>query len=95
MDGRRSLLLNWDGQVAFGVLAGAIAGGLNRREYARGFSYWEPLAATTELPRFDEFALGYADAVSVELTLGDVRTGVGAGQLYFTVPVTLLATDRV
>src|SRR5205807_10194686 len=34
----------------------------------------------------------YADTASVDLTLGDIGTGVGAGQLYFTVPVTLVAT---
>jgi len=65
---------------------------VNRREYARAFSYWEPLAAANELPPFDQFALGYEDTASVDLTLGDVGTGVGAGQLYFTVPVTLMAT---
>src|SRR5438874_3105999 len=66
---------------------------VNRREYARAFSYWEPAAAQTELPPFDQFVLGYADTVSVDLTLGDIGTGVGAGQIYFSVPVTLVATQ--
>jgi hypothetical protein len=65
---------------------------VNRREYARAFSYWEPEAAARELPPFDQFMLGYADTMSVDLTIGDVGTGVGAGQLYFTVPVALVST---
>jgi hypothetical protein len=66
---------------------------VNRREYARAYSYWEPAAAAAQLPPFDDFAQGYADTLSVDLTLGDVGTGVGAGQLYFSVPVTLVATQ--
>jgi hypothetical protein len=66
---------------------------INRREYSRAYSYWEPDAAARELPSFDEFAAGYADTESVDLTIGDVGTGVGAGQIYFTVPVTLVATQ--
>jgi len=66
---------------------------VNRREYARAFSYWEPGAADTELPPFDQFVAGYADTKLVDLTLGDIGTGVGAGQIYFTVPVTLVATQ--
>ena len=66
---------------------------VNRREYSRAYSYWEPAAAANELPRFDDFAAGYADTQSVDLTIGDVGTGVGAGQIYFSVPVTLVATQ--
>lgn len=64
---------------------------VNKREYARAYSYWEPAAAERELPAFDDFVQGYADTASVDLTLGDVGEGVGAGQLYFSVPVTLMA----
>jgi hypothetical protein len=65
---------------------------VNRREYARAFSYWEPSAADRELPPFQDFQQGYADTAFVDATLGDVGSGVGAGQLYFTVPVALVAT---
>jgi hypothetical protein len=65
---------------------------VNRREYSRAYSYWEPAAAERELPPFDVFASGYADTVAVDLTLGDVGSGAGAGQLYYTVPVTLVAS---
>ena len=66
---------------------------VNRREYTRAYSYWEPGAAETQLPPFDEFVAGYADTQSVDLTVGDVGTGVGAGQIYFSVPVTMVATQ--
>ena len=65
---------------------------VNRREYARAYSYWEPAAAQRELAPFDDFASGYADTTSVDATLGQGGSGVGAGQLYFTVPVTLVAS---
>jgi len=65
---------------------------VNRREYSRAYSYWEPAAAVSQLAPFDQFVAGYADTAGVDLTLGDIGSGVGAGQLYFTVPVTLVAT---
>ena len=65
---------------------------INRREYARAYSYWEPAAAERELAPFDDFAAGYAGTTSVAVTLGHSGSGVGAGQLYFTVPVTLVAS---
>ena len=43
---------------------------VNKREYARAYSYWESGAAERELPPFDEFVAGYADTTSVEVTLG-------------------------
>jgi hypothetical protein len=65
---------------------------INRREYARAYSYWEPAAAEAQLPPFAEFAHGYADTERVELVLGAVQSDVGAGQLYYAVPVALWAT---
>ena len=75
------------------AVIGSYFDAVNRREYDRAYSYWEPQAAARELAPFDEFAQGYADTQSVDVTMGDVGTGVGAGQLYFTVPVTLVATQ--
>ena len=65
---------------------------INKREYARAYSYWEPGAAERELPPFDEFVQGYGDTTSVEVTLGTVSSDVGAGQLYFLVPVSLVGS---
>jgi hypothetical protein len=64
---------------------------LNRREYSRAYSYWED--TSPDLLPFDQFEQGYTDTASIDLTLGDVGSGVGAGQLYFTVPVVLIGTQ--
>jgi hypothetical protein len=65
------------------------ASALNRKEYARAYSYWRPSAAATELPPFEQFAAGFAETESVRLTLGEIGGDAGAGQLYFAVPVRL------
>ncbi|MCL5995217.1 MAG: hypothetical protein M1546_04080 [Chloroflexi bacterium] len=63
---------------------------INRKEYARAYSYWE----TTEgLPAFQQFAQGYAQTESVEITLGTISTYAGAGQVYYSVPATLIARN--
>lgn len=64
---------------------------INRQEYVRAYSYWEPEAAESELPPFEEFQEGYAQTVSVDLTIGTVTSDAGAGQLYYAVPVALVA----
>ncbi len=62
---------------------------LNRHEYVRAYSYWETDA---EKPSYDQFEQGYAETDTVVLTMGTIRGGVAAGNQYFTVPVTLVAT---
>jgi len=74
------------------AVVGSYFDAVNKREYARAYSYWEPAAAQRELPAFDEFVEGYGDTTAVELTLGVVSSDVGAGQLYFLVPVSLIAS---
>lgn len=64
---------------------------VNRKEYARAYSYWENAGTSTQVPSFDKFQQGYANTESVQLTTGKVHGGVGAGQLYFSVPVILKA----
>ncbi|MCB0178563.1 MAG: hypothetical protein KDI62_10065 [Anaerolineae bacterium] len=64
---------------------------VNRHEYLRAFSYWEPNAKG--LPSFDQFQQGYADTDSVQLEVGTVVTDAGAGQCYYQVPVTLVSTN--
>jgi hypothetical protein len=63
---------------------------INRREYARAYSYWQPGA---DVPAFAEFEQGYADTKHVDLTLGTITGDAGAGQLYFSAPVTLQASS--
>jgi len=74
------------------AVIGSFYDAVNRREYARAYSYWEPSAAESELPAFDDFAQGYADTSHVDVSLGEIGSGVGAGQLYFSVPVTLVSS---
>ena len=63
---------------------------INRREFARAYSYWRQVAGQPSLPPFPQFAQGYADTQSVDLATGPVRSNAGAGQLYYSVPVTLV-----
>lgn len=62
---------------------------INRKEYVRAYSYWEPNAPG--LAAFDIFQQGYANTQSVQLTTGAPITDVGAGQLYYSVPVIVRA----
>jgi hypothetical protein len=65
---------------------------INRHEYARAYAYWEPGVSDAQLPPFDTFQRGYATTDSVDLTLGVIGSDVGAGQLYYSVPVVLDAS---
>jgi hypothetical protein len=61
---------------------------INRKEYGRAYGYWEPSAS---LLSFSSFALGYANTQAVQWTYGPVSSDAGAGQFYYSVPVTLRA----
>lgn len=63
---------------------------INRKEYARAYGYWE--ANATQLAPFDQFVQGYASTQTVQAVTGGVVADPGAGQIYYTVPVTLIAT---
>src|SRR4029453_3463083 len=65
------------------------ANALNRKEYLRAYSYWEPNAA--QLLAFDTFQQGYDGTQSVQITIGSVTAGAAAGNLYYSVPTTLVA----
>jgi hypothetical protein len=62
---------------------------LSLRQYLRGYGYWE---RSSTLPTYDAFADGFADTTAVEVELGTVGGGNGAGQLYWSVPVAVLST---
>jgi hypothetical protein len=64
---------------------------VNRKEYARAYSYWEDAETSTQVPPFAQFQQGYANTQSVQLTTGQVSSNAGAGQFYYTVPVVLKA----
>jgi hypothetical protein len=59
---------------------------LNRREYARAYDYWEN---QTALGSFAAYQQGYAATQSIQWAWGAVQSEGGAGQLYWSVPVTL------
>ena len=73
------------------TLLASYANAINLGQYVRAYSYWEPSAAADQLPPYDDFAQGFANTESVEITTGTVTSDVGAGQIYYSVPVALVA----
>jgi hypothetical protein len=65
---------------------------INRHEYLRAYSYWKSTAQTQSVPGLDQFEQGYSTTQAVTLTAGLVTPDAGAGQFYYTVPVTLKAS---
>lgn len=65
---------------------------VNGSHYVRAYSYWESDAEG--LPAFEEFAAGYEGTNVVQLTTGEVTGDAGAGQLYYSVPVTIVAQSN-
>ena len=65
---------------------------INRKEYARAYTYWASGPGTSQLPPYNTFVQGCQDTATVQLTTGQVTSDSGAGQIYWTVPVTLAAT---
>ncbi len=61
---------------------------VNLHQYARAYAYWDD---TPQRPDFQQFQAGYQDTAAVTLTLGAITGDIGAGQLYSSVPVTLIA----
>jgi hypothetical protein len=64
---------------------------VNRKEYARAYSYWEPGAS--QLAPFATFEAGYANTKSVTLASKPGTIGVGAGQTYYSVPTVVAASN--
>jgi hypothetical protein len=61
---------------------------INLHQYARAYSYWDD---TPQRVTFDQFEAGYQNTASVQITLGAIGVGAGAGNLYAPVPITLNA----
>jgi len=60
---------------------------VNRKEYVRAYSYWEP--DSPQLPTFNDFQNGYTNTDSVSILLGEPLADAGAGQLHYRLPVAL------
>ena len=63
---------------------------ISRQEYARAYSYYEDGQGA---PKFDAFSAGYQNTASVTVTLGKAASEGAAGSTYWTLPVSLDATD--
>lgn len=63
---------------------------INRKEYARAYSYWQPSAP---LPSYRDFAQGFLHTASVRVELGKGVSEGAAGSSYTSLPVRLFATD--
>jgi len=66
----------------------SLVNAINRKEYSRAYSYWEPGSVVAP---FSDFQNGYVKTASVAVTTGAVQSDAGAGQLYYNAPVTLKA----
>jgi hypothetical protein len=77
-----------DRSSAVSVLASYV-NALNRKEYARAYSYWEE---NGEVEPFADFQAGFAETEVVTLETGALGGEGAAGNLFYTVPVTLRAT---
>jgi hypothetical protein len=65
---------------------------INRKEYVRAYSYWSASAVNSgKVPAYADFEKGYESTESVSMVTGTVSQDVGAGQLYYRVPVVLKA----
>lgn len=58
---------------------------INRKEYARAYSYWQ--AGAAELPPYQAFEQGYASTSAVQVGFGLITGDSGAGQSRYSVPV--------
>ncbi len=81
----------WDDRSGPEQLIQSYFNAINRKEYARAYSYWEAAAAAQSLPAYEDFRAGFAETASVMVWVGWMSQGAGAGQLYYEVPVALQA----
>lgn len=71
------------------ALVRSLYNAINRKEYARAWSYFgESKPAST----YEDFAEGYARTEAVEVVIGPVTTEGAAGSIYSRIPVAILAT---
>ncbi|WOC17271.1 hypothetical protein [Pseudochrobactrum sp. MP213Fo] len=62
---------------------------VNRKEYARAYSYY---AQDTQEPDFSQYAKGYEGTQSVTIKLGKTEPDPGAGQIYWSLPIAIEST---
>ncbi len=70
------------------ALMASLYNAINRKEYLRAYSYWEPsgqMKGTT----YSSYSAGFANTKAVQLIAGQVTGDAGAGNQYYTIPVGL------
>jgi hypothetical protein len=65
---------------------------INNRDFALAYSDWRDPAGDTQ-QSYAQFYQGFADTRQVEVELGASQSGVGAGNLYATIPIVINATQ--
>ena len=65
---------------------------INRREFARAYSYWNHLGQSSQ-QSFAQFEQGFATTKQVKVDLGTPQENAGAGNVWADVPVTIVATQ--
>ncbi len=63
---------------------------INRKEYARAYSYYSEEGRD---PHFDDFTKGYENTKSVIIKTRDTEPDPGAGQIYWSLPIAIEAED--
>ncbi len=71
------------------VVLSSMFNAINRKEYARAYSYWQNAGSSANVQPFPQFQQGYQDTASVSLILGEPKGDIGAGQIRSRVPVVL------
>jgi hypothetical protein len=66
---------------------------INRKEYDRAYTYFQgaPNPDPAVAPPYAQFVAGYSDTVSVTLALGHEVDDAGAGNLFASIPVAIVA----
>jgi hypothetical protein len=78
----------YDDRTNAETLMESFVNALNRKEYLRAYSYWDPVPAES-FPAFEDFSAGYAETEAVKLLIGDIGGDAGAGNFYYTVPTVI------
>jgi hypothetical protein len=71
-------------------LLASLFNAVNRHEYLRAYSYWEP-GGSIKGTTLEEFTNGYSTTASVQLIVGPMTEGAAAGNLYTTISIVLNA----
>jgi hypothetical protein len=75
------------------ALMASLYNAINRKEYLRAFSYWEP-TGQMKGTSYSSYSAGFANTKAVQLVVGQASGDAGAGNLYYTLPVGLTVQNN-